>query len=70
MSYQANDSVSWVKGKHNMKFGGEFRALEFNVRRLTQASGEFDFNAVPNKQHRGCGWSRRRSGSEFVNSAW
>jgi hypothetical protein len=44
-SYQTSDSVSWVKGKHNMKFGGEFRALQFNVRRLTQASGEFDFNA-------------------------
>jgi hypothetical protein len=44
--YQMNDSVSWVKGKHNMKFGGEIRALEFNVRRLTQASGEFDFNSV------------------------
>lgn len=42
--YQLNDSVSWVKGKHNMKFGGEIRALQFNVRRLTQASGEFDFN--------------------------
>jgi Carboxypeptidase regulatory-like domain len=43
--YQLNDSVSWVKGKHSMKFGGEVRALQFNVRRLTQASGEFDFNA-------------------------
>ena len=43
--YQTNDSVSWVKGKHNMKFGGEYRALQFNVRRRTQASGEFDFNA-------------------------
>jgi Carboxypeptidase regulatory-like domain len=43
--YQANDSVSWVKGRHNMKFGGGTRLLQFNVRRLTQASGEFDFNA-------------------------
>lgn len=43
--YQANDGVSWVKGKHNMKFGGEIRMLQFNVRRLTQASGEFDFNS-------------------------
>jgi hypothetical protein len=43
--YQINDSVSWVKGKHNMKFGGEVRMLQFNVRRLTQASGEFDFNS-------------------------
>jgi Carboxypeptidase regulatory-like domain/TonB dependent receptor len=44
--YQLNDSVSWVKGKHNMKFGGEVRMLQFNVRRLTQSSGEFDFNAA------------------------
>ena len=44
--YQTADSVSWVRGKHNMKFGGEYRALQFNVRRLTQASGEFDFNAA------------------------
>lgn len=42
--YQYADSVSWNKGKHSFKFGGEFRALQFNVRRLTQASGEFDFN--------------------------
>ena len=44
--YQLNDSVSWVKGKHNMKFGGEVRMLQFNVRRLTQSAGEFDFNAA------------------------
>lgn len=42
--YQINDSVSWVKGKHNFKFGGGVRMLQFNVRRLTQASGEFDFS--------------------------
>jgi len=44
--YQLNDSVSWVKGKHNLKFGGGVRMLQFNVRRLTQASGEFDFNVT------------------------
>jgi hypothetical protein len=43
--FQVNESVSWVKGKHNMKFGGEMRFLQFNVRRLTQSSGEFDFNS-------------------------
>ncbi len=42
--YQLNDSVSWLKGKHNLKFGGGFRFLQFNVRRLTQGSGEFDFD--------------------------
>jgi hypothetical protein len=44
--YQINDSVSWIKGKHNLKFGGEVRMLQFNVRRLTQSSGEFDFKAA------------------------
>lgn len=42
--YQLNDSVSWLRGKHNLKFGGGFRFLQFNVRRLTQGSGEFDFD--------------------------
>jgi len=42
--YQVDDSVSWIKGKHNIKFGGELRALQFNVRRLTTSSGEFDFD--------------------------
>jgi hypothetical protein len=44
--FQYADSVSWVHGKHVMKFGGEARALQFNVRRLTTTSGEFDFSAI------------------------
>jgi Carboxypeptidase regulatory-like domain/TonB dependent receptor len=44
--YQYADSVSWVHGKHMFKFGGEARFLQFNVRRLTQSSGEFDFDAA------------------------
>ena len=44
--FQYSDAVSWVKGKHEFKFGGEARFLQFNVRRLTTASGEFDFNAL------------------------
>jgi hypothetical protein len=43
--YQVNDSVSLVRGKHTLKFGGGLRALQFNTRRLTQASGEFHFDA-------------------------
>jgi Carboxypeptidase regulatory-like domain len=44
--FQINDAVSWIKGKHSFKFGGEIRMLQFNVRRLTQSSGEFDFAAA------------------------
>ena len=53
--YQVNDSVSWIKGKHNFKFGGEVRMLQFNVRRLTQSSGEFDFNAAETSSSTGAG---------------
>src|SRR5258708_29939202 len=42
--FQLNDFVNWVKGKHNFKFGGGYRFLQFNVRRLTTAAGEFDFD--------------------------
>ena len=41
--YQVNDAVSLVRGKHTLKFGGGFNAMQFNTRRLTQASGEFHF---------------------------
>lgn len=44
--FQYADSVNWNKGKHDFRFGGEFRALQFNVRRLTQSSGEFDFKST------------------------
>jgi len=42
--YQGNDSVSLVRGKHTLKFGGGLHALQFNTRRLTQSSGEFHFD--------------------------
>jgi hypothetical protein len=47
--------VSWIKGKHNFKFGGEVRMLQFNVRRLTQSSGEFDFKAAQTSSSTGTG---------------
>lgn len=42
--YQLNDAVTLVHGKHTIKLGGEFRGLQFNVRRLTGVSGIFYFD--------------------------
>jgi hypothetical protein len=42
--FQFADNVSWVRGKHSLKFGGEVRDMQFNVRRLTNAAGSFTFN--------------------------
>jgi hypothetical protein len=44
--YQINEAVSWVKGKHTFKFGGEIRMLQFNVRRLQNTSGAFFFDSA------------------------
>lgn len=43
--YQVNDAVSLVRGKHTLKFGGGFIDMQFNTRRLTDASGVFNFLA-------------------------
>ena len=42
--FQFADNVSWVRGKHSLKFGGEVRDMQFNDRRLTNAAGSFTFN--------------------------
>jgi hypothetical protein len=63
--YQINDAVSWVKGKHSFKFGGEIRMLQFNVRRLTQSSGEFDFAAA---QTSSTGGSNGTGGNSVASS--
>lgn len=44
--YQVNDSVSVVRGKHTLKVGGGFHDGEFNTRRFTQASGDFNFGGA------------------------
>ncbi|MCU1258395.1 MAG: Cna B-type protein [Bryobacterales bacterium] len=36
-------SVSWQRGKHNLKFGGDWRVLDFNEGQNSSASGTFNF---------------------------
>jgi len=44
-TYNANDMVTWVKGHHTIKFGGELRWIEGNVHNAGNESGTFDFDA-------------------------
>ena len=37
-------SVTWQKGRHNLKFGGDWRVLDFNEGQNSAASGTFTFN--------------------------
>ena len=42
-SYQWDDSVSWVKGRHNWKFGMVYRRQGFNSNYFSNASPQFGF---------------------------
>jgi hypothetical protein len=42
--YQVVDNISWVKGKHNLKFGGEYRWY-ISPQQFTQRSrGDYEYN--------------------------
>lgn len=43
--YEIDDNVSWVKGKHSMKFGFKGRLEISNVEELQQAQGSESFNS-------------------------
>ena len=42
--YQVADSVSWIRGKHTMKFGADFRRYQRNFYQSANAFGQFSFN--------------------------
>ncbi len=43
-SYVTNDIVTWVKGRHTLKFGGELRKMGQNIHNGGNASGTFSFD--------------------------
>jgi hypothetical protein len=43
-SHVAEDNLTWIKGKHSLKFGGKVRYEYDNVRELQQAQGSHDFS--------------------------
>ena len=45
-AYIVNDLLTWVRGKHTLKFGGEYRALQQNEVEVTNPSGEFYFSRL------------------------
>ena len=43
---QISDNISWVKGKHQARFGGEFRRVSLNEFYHRKAQGDFKFNGA------------------------
>jgi Carboxypeptidase regulatory-like domain len=44
-TFQWADNFSMIKGRHTLKFGGEFRYLQINERNTILPNGAFSFNA-------------------------
>ena len=42
--YQVADSVNWIRGKHTIKFGADFRRYQRNFYQSQAAFGQFSFN--------------------------
>ena len=45
-TWQFSDNLSKVIGKHQLKFGGEFRYLQINERNTCAPNGDFTFNGL------------------------
>jgi len=48
-NYTFNDDLHWVKGTHNMAFGGHFELSKFDVTNVYQSYGTFAFGTATNK---------------------
>ena len=60
---QIADNVSWVKGRHELKFGGEFRKIQLNEFYHRHAQGTFSFNGTEG------GWSLANSKASGITDA-
>jgi hypothetical protein len=50
-AYILQPNVTWVKGAHTFKFGGQARYEQNNIRELQQAQGEHDFSGEWTSQY-------------------
>ena len=48
-NYTFNDDLHWVKGSHNLAFGGHFELSKFDVTNVFQSYGSFGFASATNK---------------------
>jgi outer membrane receptor protein involved in Fe transport len=43
-TYVTTDTLTWVKGRHSLHFGGEYRSLNYPTAQQPNASGTFNFS--------------------------
>ena len=51
--FQVVNNLTWVRGRHNLKFGGEIRRSQFNIIQIFTPRGDFRFGAGQTMQFAG-----------------
>jgi hypothetical protein len=46
-TYEFDDTLSWQRGRHSVKFGWDVRLQQFNIDVMTNTSGSFNFGSGP-----------------------
>ncbi|MGH9663813.1 MAG: hypothetical protein ACRD9L_05270, partial [Bryobacteraceae bacterium] len=64
-TWQLTESLSWVRGKHNLKIGGDARWLQTNGADFFGSQGNFSFNSLETALPTAAG--RNTSGSAFAS---
>jgi len=65
-TYTASDTVIWNHGKHNLRFGGDYRPLLQSFRSARNAEGSFTFTGFATAQYVG-GAQVPGTGSDFAD---
>ena len=70
--WEFNDTVSWIKGRHSMKFGIDQRSLQFNTPQEAYSSGRFLFtsNQTSNLTDPNSGFAYASLYLGAANGAW
>src|SRR6185369_10504857 len=50
MHYTAIENITWIRGKHTMKFGGEFDRDQINRNATSGAQGSYNFSNAMTSQ--------------------
>ncbi|MBI4893245.1 MAG: TonB-dependent receptor [Acidobacteria bacterium] len=69
-AYILQPNFTWVKGAHTIKFGGQYRTEQNNIRELQQAMGEHDFgHEWTSLYDADSDWSKSYTGDGFATMA-
>ncbi len=66
-TYTISDTLSWYRGKHNWRFGGDYRRILQSFRSAKNAEGSFVFTGLETSQFAGGAIPVRDTGYDFAD---